>query len=555
MKLSTLLVIHGVGDSAPGASLLEISQGLDESGVVGERRDIVVGGQSFPAVRLNHPQIGSVIEVNWSDVARPTRNALSVLDHYIRVVLGMLHVASDMTIVPPALATLYRYCIEGALAFCIYPPIVAMLCMTTAPSPMGCAAFGAGGALYVFALTVHLSRYSAAFRTGFIWSLGMLLSAIGAATTGLSHVAYVQMAATVYVASQAAAGALLFAIVLTGTLRRSGTSDRRVAAVALFYFPLFILSAIGAVVWVLALAAAAAMAPTENLSSWHSHYSTALSGLGYDLALVEFTFAGLVALIALGCLMVALAYWRTIRLGAARAGRNAGELARTGVKTVLSAAAVAYLALCVLYVVLAAADWQTQMQLTTAQIYTLSALRVVPYLPLLIGPLAIVAGILVDVVLYATAHPSISTASILQSRFRLAFEYACSLNDAPVVVAAHSQGTVIALDALGQQPARSDRARLITAGSPLASLYERFLGSTPEARAPQGAFAQPRSWLNFSRTGDYIGASQRRLGVQEHDLGPGGHTGYWRVPALWRTVLSALGEEPGADDSRAIAPR
>jgi pimeloyl-ACP methyl ester carboxylesterase len=196
--------------------------------------------------------------------------------------------------------------------------------------------------------------------------------------------------------------------------------------------------------------------------------------------------------------------------------------------------------------VLGAVGWHTQSNLTAAQIYTVSALRIVPYLPLVVGPLAIVAGIMVDVILYATAHPAISTASVLQARFRLAFEYASALHEGPIVVAAHSQGTVIAVDALGQQPAGSDRAVLITAGSPLASLYGRFLGSTPETRAPRGAFRQPLVWQNFSRTGDYIGASQFRADVHEHDLGPGGHTGYWKVPALWTTVLSTV--EAGRDE-------
>ena len=40
MEKSTLIVMHGVGDSPPGASLLEVSQGLHAEGVAGLADDL-----------------------------------------------------------------------------------------------------------------------------------------------------------------------------------------------------------------------------------------------------------------------------------------------------------------------------------------------------------------------------------------------------------------------------------------------------------------------------------------------------------------------------------
>jgi hypothetical protein len=49
--------------------------------------------------------------------------------------------------------------------------------------------------------------------------------------------------------------------------------------------------------------------------------------------------------------------------------------------------------------------------------------------------------------------------------------------------------------------------------------------------------------MNFCREGDYLGAAQARPTVEEINLGPGGHTGYWRLGALWRTAFERRGRE------------
>jgi hypothetical protein len=85
----------------------------------------------------------------------------------------------------------------------------------------------------------------------------------------------------------------------------------------------------------------------------------------------------------------------------------------------------------------------------------------------------------------------------------------------PVVLAAHSQGSVLAAAALLSRPSLADGVALVTVGSPLAQLYARFY---PAYFGPDGQFAALRTrlsaanpglgadaWRSFYRLTDYIG--------------------------------------------------
>ena len=334
---------------------------------------------------------------------------------------------------------------------------------------------------------------------------------------------------------------LVFALAET-LLRRSVPMDRRVASMALLYFPFFILSTVGAILWFVALAGVGSIAAGSDFVQWQRWFSQALQSIGYDLALIEFTFGGLVALVALGMLVVVVVYLRRAKKPAT-AGRNAGEFARDGVKGVFAAGAGVFVVLAIVYALASVTSFRTELSQAALWVYGLSSLRFIPYLPLMIGPLAFVAGIVVDVLFYITNDASISTAGVLRRRLGIALDYVRSQTDAPIILAAHSQGSVIAVDVLGRESASPGGARvpvcLVTAGSPIFSLFARFLGSTPESRAHDDgcAFSESPHWLNFSREGDYVGAKQNRGSVEEINLGIGGHTGYWKSEELWSQVI------------------
>lgn len=135
-----------------------------------------------------------------------------------------------------------------------------------------------------------------------------------------------------------------------------------------------------------------------------------------------------------------------------------------------------------------------------------------------------------------------------------------------VVLAAHSQGTVIAAAALLQSYSRpaDDTVALVTFGSPLRTLYgwafpAYFDDAVLRQLAPDaGTAAAVHDWRNFYYRTDYIGGP-----VLAHDPGAAGaggvdvelpdprtswhiygqpepvagrHSGYWSDPAVWLTV-------------------
>jgi hypothetical protein len=249
----------------------------------------------------------------------------------------------------------------------------------------------------------------------------------------------------------------------------------------------------------------------------------------------------MVAAIGIGMLIVAARYLRQTRDHAAGRQATAGEGARNGLRNVLAIGAAMFGTLALFYAVAGAASWPSGLSERALYVYGFSSLRIVPYLPLMTGPLAFVASVVVDVLLYVVRMETLSTAPSVRQRLSAAIEHVRAKGHT-AVVAAHSQGSVVAVDVIGRTLAAGapTASRLITAGSPLHSLYARFLGSTPESRAADddAAFLEPPQWINVSREGDYVGAGQERRGVKEINLGAGGHTGYWKSPALWTAVAS-----------------
>ena len=216
MEKSTLIVMHGVGDSPPGASLLEVSQGLHAEGVAGLADDLVIDGIRFPRMRLDHPRFAEIIEVNWSDVARPTRNMFAIVAFVARIVLALLDVATTIARERRLwLPQVYIASLEALLVYCIYPPLVTMLWMTTQAGWQSTLAIGAGGVLVTAGLTFYLRRFQRALRAGWLWALAIALTTGAVAFGPLPVEAAVHMATYLYLFSQAATGVLLL-IALVG---------------------------------------------------------------------------------------------------------------------------------------------------------------------------------------------------------------------------------------------------------------------------------------------------------------------------------------------------
>jgi hypothetical protein len=136
----------------------------------------------------------------------------------------------------------------------------------------------------------------------------------------------------------------------------------------------------------------------------------------------------------------------------------------------------------------------------------------------------------------------------------------------PVLIAAHSQGTVLAAAALAQSEsarAEDDRVALATFGCPLVKLYAWGFPAyvTPDLleRLAGGREARITEWRNFYTPTDYIGGPVKLPGLHGLDIrlpDPassrymfgqpqpplGRHTGYWTDPAMWHRIDKMAGD-------------
>ncbi len=213
-------------------------------------------------------------------------------------------------------------------------------------------------------------------------------------------------------------------------------------------------------------------------------------------------------------------------------------------------------------------------------------------IPLAAKPAAALLDALGDVFYWFVPSPKLNTRVETRSRFDAALSH---LVDNPghqhIVVFAHSQGTVIATDALCelarsvQAAAKShhglqsfavmplaklgvalqgsnQRITLVTVGSPLSSLYRAFFGVTMGQDYLHLCRSQPQrfAWVNVCRAADYIGSRVDLPGVQNYLLAtPGDHTGYWCDPVLlqWlgRYVAGqGVAQAAAFDGSAALVP-
>jgi len=125
-----------------------------------------------------------------------------------------------------------------------------------------------------------------------------------------------------------------------------------------------------------------------------------------------------------------------------------------------------------------------------------------------------------------------------------------------LVVFAHSQGSVIAIDELAHsftQKTWCDRAvTLITFGSPISHLYQHYFPATyPPWNHTQWEelFKRVRRWVNLYRIDDFVGTRvenpEQRPSPSPTDafyqmpIGCGGHSDYWRDPSFL-TALKQL---------------
>lgn len=124
------------------------------------------------------------------------------------------------------------------------------------------------------------------------------------------------------------------------------------------------------------------------------------------------------------------------------------------------------------------------------------------------------------------------------------------LDDKPVVVVAHSLGSVIAVDSLlacTETWARFPAVRLVTCGSPLRRFFHRFFPKSypsPDllAASLRSQYASA-AWLNMYRPLDYVGGCLAGgVALRNHQLPQRRrlHIGYWTDPAAMSVIAGEI---------------
>ncbi len=218
---------------------------------------------------------------------------------------------------------------------------------------------------------------------------------------------------------------------------------------------------------------------------------------------------------------------------------------------------------------LGAFDWQLSSPAATIFLWLLvvTLLAVVLLAP---GPLRNVSHIAMDVINhFRVKKGQFPVRQRIDARFRSVLARVLA-EEKPtrLLVIAHSQGTVIALDALDDPPCReliaqanlrSENVALITFGSPYTHLYEHYFPSQyPTARGREILGAQVGHWANVFRIDDYVGTSINGLEDADrpvnHPIGPGGwgaHTTYWQKD-VFEVVKDLLPGAPPATHSQVL---
>jgi hypothetical protein len=496
----------------------------------------VVGGRTYR--RADTDRDTELWEVNWSDLQRPKLTSPGLALHWLKLAVAMLTVAPG---IPAETHRSTRYVLRMAtFVLALTAPWSLLLALGSMMASSSASlliqwaiTLLTAGAMAAAAWT--FGRLYTGLRAGYVWAFGMI--ALGALST-FDPDTNGRVGGTLYLLSQYLVALSLLscgATTVLATVRQRGSHPLHLlASFMLTLCPMIILMIIGAVAWLLALLMVTSYTGVfvpGRLDAWIGAYGRLIP---YDLRTAEGYFT--LAFVSIGALGVGLAC-------VAGAAECRWRLAIPGNTT--RDLVVGFLVVAVMILALATAGilpTSTRVTLNGGEllgIYSFSSLRVLPaVVGLFARPLTIAGDVVGDVVFYL-AGPRFGVRSEAVGRLLGVMNHLGQRRDLhEVILVGVSQGSVLVADALLQSP--SGTYQVLTGGSPLHSLYRRFLGKGPDILGDG-----PVTWRNAFRRGDYIGGEIRGDTVANIDIGVGGHTDYWSDESFWGQ-LDLLGARPAA---------
>ncbi len=530
---NVLIAIHGVGAPKPGEILDELLS-VPHSVIpmpLYTRADLASEGLTIPCAQATRAtQFDTLVELNWTDVAKPLGGVIGVVRHLFLLVLAMLKAQPGRPGHEDAQTwteRAYRVCFETFFVWCIWPVVTTLLVNEAmARAGQGSSAqflavmCAASVTAVVAAVTRWFSNYSKAMRAGFMWALLCLVVGVLQVRTDLDA-ALITVAAQVYSSGQFVTIVFLAALgthVVVAGVRRRRTLEQVTARIALGHAPLVMMSVAGAVIW----AAALSITSMESRKTWTDPF---LNGLRYDLQVVEHSATLVIAIvIPLAVLAVAGSYLLARRIGAA-GGILVQHWLSVALLTVPLLLSIPGVLLMYGFIF---APPPVEGRADVVAVYAASALRVAPWAAMmLVTPLRVLFDVLGDVAFFVVPLGSpLSVRAATTSRLRKLLTH---FQDRPVTVVAYSQGSLVALEELRA----TDGVTVVTVGSPIQSLYKRFLGFNV---APGTANRKWR-WINLYRPGDYIGGAIDAADASNDLEKDGGHLGYFKDAEVWTVLM------------------
>lgn len=527
-----IIAIHGVGNSDSG----EMSKGISEVinlKTATQEKLLIDGDEYFQIKALDDSE--TILEVNWSDIMKPTKNIWSVIKHIAFLVTSMLSIfdlkfadrfLKDKSQLSRVLniGKLLRFCFESLLLGSVIFSVFTSVGMVIDDS--------IDKFILLFAILLLYSFFvykSAKYSKNFIWGWGWLALCILYTGLLLFHYPFrnilenfsfrireiLQIVVTVLIF-------IAFIIYLWLYLKKE---DKSVIA-AEFSFSYLSYIAYNSVSTVITLASVILLKKFGLESAYNAWEETSKKFIAFDLAKAELATTivySIIGIVPITLLLVYIVGFRKKKYGNGQAFplNKQGHFIQQGLFFLISFAPILLLALSLYltYLVFECNGHNCSNE-SILEVYQISILRVLPFLLWFIGPLSTITDVLGDILFYIQPDVKLTYSIKFKcyERLKKAIEYAKSFENTKIVIVSHSWGTIVALDYLLKVPTN---LKLITLGSPIQSLWVRFLGNKIEI--PEGL----NNWINGYRYGDYIAGPIFKSGIKNIIIGNGGHTNYW----------------------------
>lgn len=518
---NVIVAIHGVGAPALGDIISEVSSLYPNATF--RRNDFKIGGTPFVELVCEDGLRRDLIEVNWSDIKRPSPTIPGVAEWLIALSFALLHATLARGKVMLASQKMHGVLWETALLWVLFPVLLGLMHANLKQHALALAISDlAVIGLAILTLRATSRTTELARRAGKI-AVVSLIALAGVLAVWPKSIGIVNpVAVRVYGLAQIAAAVLIAitaAEVVVLRARKKLTMHGALTGLAFSYLPLAMLSALGSCIWAVSLNLVRLRHPSEIDPEWQAMF---LRYLGYDLRSVEWAMAGVTAVLGLYVVGAVLIYRLTNPA-------NQGSVAHTAILGAVILTPVLLLVPGALLVLTSPyfgklLNWTSPQ--TVLRIYTVSALRILPWLLAGVTPAATFLDVLADVVFYITdKNLGLSSFKACNERLQKLLNDREKMNSRSVHVVAHSQGSVIAHTVLPELKG-SISFVLTTMGCPLSTLYRKYLD--------WDVYELP-DWKNLYRTGDYIGGAVNIPDV-DVNIGPGGHTGYWQSEGLLKRL-------------------